>query len=116
MDDTSPDTSPEEAAFDPTRRKLCPDGTCVGVVGDDGLCRVCGRTEAQAAAGEDAPGALDAGVGVEGEAGGGANDGASTDGGAGGGFDSKRRLCEDGSCVGVVGDDGACRVCGRRSE
>jgi len=28
-------------------------------------------------------------------------------------FDSKRRLCPDGSCIGVVGDDGRCRVCGR---
>jgi hypothetical protein len=87
----------EDAPFDPASRKLCPDGACVGVMGPDGVCRVCGRTEAQAAAGEAAP-ALDAG------------------GGDGGGFDSNRRLCDDGSCVGVVGDDGVCRVCGRRSE
>jgi hypothetical protein len=26
-------------------RVLCPDGACVGVVGPDGRCRVCGRTE-----------------------------------------------------------------------
>src|SRR5882757_4198797 len=96
------DTSPEEAAFDPTRRKLCPDGNCVGVVGDDGLCRVCGRTEAQAAAGEAAPSALDADGGdasVESASGGPAAEGGE------GGFDSRRRLCDDGNCVGVVGDD-----------
>jgi RNA polymerase subunit RPABC4/transcription elongation factor Spt4 len=103
------DAETEDAPFDPTRRKLCPDGACVGVIGDDGVCRVCGRTEAQAAAGEDAP-ELDAQPG--GDGGGGTTGGGATTGG----FDSKRRLCDDGSCVGVVGDDGVCRVCGRRSE
>ena len=43
------DGQTEDAPFDPTSRKLCPDGACVGVIGDDGKCRVCGRTEAQAA-------------------------------------------------------------------
>jgi hypothetical protein len=33
-----------------------------------------------------------------------------------GGFDAGRRLCDDGSCVGVVGPDGVCRTCGRRAE
>ncbi len=28
-------------------------------------------------------------------------------------FDSHRRLCPDGACIGVIGDDGRCRVCGR---
>jgi hypothetical protein len=99
------DGQPEDAPFDPTRRKLCPDGACVGVIGDDGVCRVCGRTEAQAAGGEEAPSpaAFDAGGGEARDA-------------EAGGFDSKRRLCDDGACVGVIGDDGVCRVCGRRAE
>jgi hypothetical protein len=92
-------TDTEDAPFDPTSRKLCPDGSCVGVIGEDGVCRVCGRTEVQAAAGETAP-ELEA----------------QAEGGGEGGFDTKRRLCDDGSCVGVVGDDGVCRTCGRRSE
>src|SRR6266567_219353 len=25
------------------QRQLCPDGTCVGVIGPDGTCKVCGR-------------------------------------------------------------------------
>jgi hypothetical protein len=96
------DSQQDDAPFDPTSRKLCPDGSCVGVIGADGLCKVCGRTEAQAAAGEEAPSPLDAqGSGEGGE------------GGEGGGFNSNRRLCDDGTCVGVVGDDGVCRVCGR---
>jgi len=32
----------EETAFDP-RRRLCPDGSCVGVLGADGRCSVCQR-------------------------------------------------------------------------
>jgi hypothetical protein len=100
MDETSRD---DDVPFDPTRRKLCPDGACVGVIGADGLCSVCGRTEAAAEAGEAVARTADA---------------ADTAGGEGdrGGFDSKRRLCDDGSCVGVVGDDGVCKVCGRRAS
>ena len=29
-----------------TERKLCPDGACVGVIGDDGMCTVCGKRSA----------------------------------------------------------------------
>jgi hypothetical protein len=108
-----------EPSFDPTRRKLCADGSCVGVLGDDGRCKVCGRTEAQAAAGDDWSGPDEAGASGGGAGGGGVEGESAGGGGAGGvagGFDSKRRLCDDGSCVGVVGDDGVCRVCGRRSQ
>jgi len=121
MDDTNP-----TEAFDPTRRKLCPDGTCIGVIGEDGRCGECGRTEAQAEAGEarlkdgaevvDGPvtGYGDSGLGDVGPISDVAIEGA---GSGTAGFDpTTRRLCDDGSCVGVVGDDGVCRVCGRRSE
>ena len=37
------DAETEDAPFDPTSRKLCPDGSCVGVIGPDGICKVCGR-------------------------------------------------------------------------
>jgi len=95
-----------ETSFDPARRRLCPDGSCVGLVGDDGRCRVCGRTESEAAAGE----------AVAAPALGGDDEAGEPAAAAAGGFDSSRRLCDDGNCVGVVGDDGVCRVCGRRSE
>ncbi|MDB4982487.1 MAG: hypothetical protein JWM82_3239 [Myxococcales bacterium] len=106
MDDTKTrDEADAEPSFDPTRRRLCADGACVGVIGDDGRCRVCGRTEAQAAAGEDSPALaeVDGAPAVDGEI-------------PADGFDAKRRLCDDGACVGVIGDDGACRVCGRRAQ
>jgi hypothetical protein len=95
MDSSSP---PTDEDFDPAQRRLCPDGACVGVIGADGKCSVCGRTEAEAADGvvTTAPEQPEAPDSV--------------------GFDPTRRLCDDGACVGIVGDDGVCRACGRRSE
>jgi hypothetical protein len=66
---------------------------------------VCGRTEAEAEAGAAASASPEPG-----------DDAVPGDAAAAGGFNAGRRLCDDGSCVGVVGDDGVCRVCGRRAE
>ena len=33
---------PGAGAFDPNRR-LCPDGGCIGLIGADGVCNVCGQ-------------------------------------------------------------------------
>ncbi|HEV3031058.1 MAG TPA: hypothetical protein VG319_05410 [Polyangia bacterium] len=108
MDDA---TTRDDLPFDPTRRKLCPDGACVGVIGADGRCRVCGRTEAHAEAGAVPAGALEVDGGAEARV-----EDAEITAPDAGDFDSNRRLCDDGSCVGLVGDDGVCRVCGRRSQ
>lgn len=115
MDASSP--TPNDDDFDPSRRRLCPDGACIGVIGEDGRCSVCGRTEAEAADGaapvssprtepSDTTEATSPSPKRD------ASD--SSDGSIG--FDPTRRLCEDGACVGVVGDDGVCRTCGRRSQ
>jgi hypothetical protein len=109
MDDSS--SQDDKATFDPARRKLCADGACVGVIGADGRCGECGRTEAEAAAGaEPADRGVDLATAASGE------DAPIADATNTGGFDPKRHLCADGSCVGVVGADGKCRVCGRRSQ
>ncbi len=34
---------PEGAGDDWSRRRLCPDGNCIGVIDPDGRCRECGR-------------------------------------------------------------------------
>jgi hypothetical protein len=36
------------AAADPEweKRKLCPDDACIGVIGPNGMCKVCGRSAA----------------------------------------------------------------------
>jgi hypothetical protein len=90
-----------DPAFDSSRR-LCPDGDCVGVIGQDGKCSECGR----AASGEPAP---DEPVATET-----ADDAVAetaprpNDDGA---FDPNRRLCTDDACIGVIGEDGRCKVC-----
>jgi hypothetical protein len=108
-----------EGKFDPHRR-LCPDGECIGVIGDDGRCRVCGRS----AGGKEAAPAGFVPVG-DGDLHGDQNDDLDDDeaedgaeaktAAPGAGFDPNRRLCPDGSCVGLIGADGICNVCGQKA-
>ena len=94
------------------RRQLCSDGGCTGVIGATGVCGTCGRaapnwgderkrglrnpTDAPPIVKDEddiapsAPAAL----------------GAMADWGT-------RRLCTDGSCVGVIGPNNKCKVCGK---
>jgi hypothetical protein len=101
-----------DTSFD-SKRRLCPDGSCIGVIGADGRCPVCGRHASgkpdMALVGDSASGADDGDDGAQREAS--AGDAPATPGG----FDPKRRLCEDGSCVGIIGADGRCSVCGREA-
>ena len=112
----------EETRFNAGARRLCPDGSCLGLVGEDGRCNVCGRT----ASGERGTLADASSGGASADAGDGgepsdflAADSAAPAGAESapappaGDFDPTRRLCDDGACVGVVGPDGACGVCGR---
>ena len=98
----------DEVAFDPEARALCPDGNCTGVIGDDGRCKVCGArgeaTRSGAAVGSDT------GEGDPASMGGGDLDDTSE-----GELDA-RELCSDGNCVGLIGEDARCKVCGRPAE
>jgi predicted amidophosphoribosyltransferase len=38
-----PKTSEKEEDMDFSQRILCSDGTCIGVVNDQGFCKVCGK-------------------------------------------------------------------------
>jgi hypothetical protein len=113
-----------DAKFD-SKRRLCPDGSCIGVVGDDGRCKVCGRdtggAKSAAAAGglavsaaavtsvdsdvgdDDSDGDTDSETEMAADA---AEPGALS-------FDPSRRLCSDGNCIGLIGTDGNCNVCGK---
>jgi hypothetical protein len=122
---TSTPPSPAASAtagetFDPQRRRLCADDSCVGIVGPDGRCRVCGLAH------PDGPGqgtAFSAAASLDRDddalaeaddvdlAADSAQTG--TDASSDGGFNASRALCPDGSCVGVLGADGRCKVCGR---
>jgi hypothetical protein len=104
--------------FDPRKRRLCPDGSCIGVIGADGRCKVCGTEDAQAPRGL-GPEAMAGGCAAEDEEEMdlGAREEAepaprASGGEPGGAFDPKRKLCSDGACVGVIGSNGRCKVCG----
>jgi hypothetical protein len=81
-------------AFDPDDRELCSDGNCTGVVGADGRCKVCGLGRDGARAPE-------------------AEETAAEFAGAPAFGDDDRELCPDGACIGLLGADGKCKVCGR---
>lgn len=73
-------------------RQLCSDGACIGVIDDNGRCKVCGV----------APNSCDDDHDHD-------EDHQAT-------RDEDRKLCADGACVGVIGDNGKCKVCGLGSE
>jgi hypothetical protein len=114
-----------DAKFD-SKRRLCPDGSCIGVVGDDGRCKVCGRDAGggkSAAAAAGGPVAVAATTGeTDFDSGSGSGNDSDNDGdemaadaaepGALS-FDPARRLCGDGNCIGLIGPDGNCNVCGQ---
>ncbi|HEX3759622.1 MAG TPA: hypothetical protein VHW23_12995 [Kofleriaceae bacterium] len=130
------------------QRQLCPDGSCIGVIGPDGTCKVCGRAapnwgdernrglitppddgaegDGQDEDDEDddelaADGGHDDDDYDEDEDDGDAAGAAGAAGPAGAAQDGAprgewavRRLCPNGACIGVIGPDGRCKVCGRR--
>ena len=124
----------DDEPFDPDRRVLCDDGLCVGVIGPDGRCKVCGKPgsgpppdakpkAAMAGAADPAergdwrPGAVPAA---------GDDDGDDDDEGAAaepaGGepaaagkpdFERTRVPCSDDMCTGIIGRGGRCGTCGK---
>jgi hypothetical protein len=115
----------DEIPFDPKRR-LCPDGACVGVLGADGRCSVCQRPAGASAAwaSEVDRDASESDASDSNARASDAGASSSTSPMASGlsasevssGFDANRRLCDDGSCVGIVGADGICGTCGKKAE
>jgi hypothetical protein len=128
------------------QRQLCPDGACTGLIGADGLCKVCGRVAPNW--GDERKRGLDATVDDDldeddddddddhddddDEDGDEDDDGEEEPDDREAGVEStkaaassappkskaswqERQLCTDGSCIGVIGDDGKCRVCGKKA-
>jgi hypothetical protein len=99
-------------------RTLCSDGNCIGVIGPDGRCKECGKPyDGQAIDGEaiedDAfeDDAYDYEEDYDEE------DDAREDSDASEDLDwESRKLCSDGNCIGVIGPDGRCKECGKRSK
>lgn len=107
--------------FDPETRELCPDGTCIGLIGPDGQCRECGimgpvpyRDRTHAAA--DDPGKDDA-IEATGDADAEPEPAAATAADLEAETDDDdietRALCPDDLCIGVLDAQGRCKECGR---
>jgi hypothetical protein len=106
----------DDEEFDVDKRILCSDDTCIGLIGVDGRCKVCGLTYT----GSDtipAPKDIMREVPVH-------RDTAPLDGvseygdlphemGADSPDDSERVCCPDDTCIGIIGKDGRCGVCGK---
>ena len=101
----------DDTGFTLEGRVLCSDDACVGTVGPDRRCKVCGRPyegdaeipseeSARAAAAEVGTSAKDPATDPPAPA-------------ASDADDSERVCCPDDACVGVIGPDGRCGVCGK---
>ena len=118
------ETSMSDSDWD--NRKLCSDGNCIGVIGEDGHCNECGKkyqgplTEEIAVEEEDLP---PENISVERESSPQEEEAASkadeSNDEAEFPTDSdwdNRKLCSDGNCIGVIGPDGSCKECGKSYE
>lgn len=104
-----PDNDDKETGFDSSRR-LCPDGDCIGVLGPDGRCTECGKQDPGGDNPEPAEPAYetqDDRLALD------SNSDAATSEDGPAEFDSKRRLCDDEACIGVIGPDNRCSECGK---
>lgn len=104
------------------QRVLCPNGACNGLIGPEGTCKVCGHVmpnwgdERMRGLGEDADEPDEDERGDDDEDG---DDADEAESAAASGEPpaewEERKLCDDGACVGVIGENGLCTVCGKRS-
>ena len=101
-----------EQEFDPIDRELCPDGNCIGLIGPEGRCKVCGAISPTASLDPRTRGLQrDSDVAEQLEA----NIAKSDLAAAPDDFDD-RQLCPDGACIGVIGPDRRCKECGAEAE
>lgn len=106
-----PQEQDDDETWSDDERELCPDDACVGLIGEDGRCKECGRStkrkSTRRARRDD----------VEHEDEGWVADAGDEPAGPTGPVDpndwTQRRLCPDGGCIGIIGTDGRCRECGR---
>ena len=117
MTDTPENISgPPETDLDWENRRLCSDDSCIGVIGSDNRCRVCGLLDTKTTADSDRSSHSSSTVQEEAkeepfaeeqapepEVSGDAEDTAWED----------RKLCSDESCIGTIGPDGRCSICGQ---
>lgn len=96
-------------------RTLCSDGNCIGIIGNDGRCKECGKP-----LDPDSPEKSETETAQEWEAGAPPDEPSpvahAPDDNASNTYWQSRRLCIDESCIGVIGTDGHCKECGKPAE
>ena len=102
--------APAASDLDLENRELCPDGACIGVLDDKGKCKVCGQGAAAPAEADRDEEEADE-LPAKPEA---AEEPEERDESLGAPDLDDRELCPDGSCIGLLGKDGRCKVCGKR--
>lgn len=95
------------------QREVCPDGSCIGVIGGDGKCNVCGQVAPEATEPADLEGdsaCCGAAAAVPRDSTGEADPAPDPDS-----ADAwqRRQLCSDGGCLGIITDNHRCSVCGK---
>jgi len=94
-------------------RRLCTDGACIGVIGDDGRCKVCGAL-APETGGPFRATPLEAEMMVNVvDDGADAAQASAQASGTSAELDDERELCPDDACIGLIGADGRCKECGK---
>ena len=108
MTDTSENLSgSQEPDLDWENRRLCSDDSCIGVIGADGRCRVCGLLDTKTPLGSDQSSSRNT---VQEETLEPISEDQAPETDDPGWED--RKLCSDESCIGTIGADGRCSVCG----
>ncbi|MGD0021259.1 MAG: hypothetical protein ABSC54_03050 [Smithellaceae bacterium] len=91
------------------KRTLCSDESCIGTISPDGKCKECGKTY---------EGKLPTGYGVSNIQKAVAEEKKPVSSEVTESDDdwNTRVLCSDGACIGVIGQDGKCKECGKRGS
>jgi len=97
-------------------RRLCSDGNCIGVIGSDGCCKVCGKAYDDELPDTGMPDSVtDQSIDVSRETSPASDNEEPSAHMPADDTDlewENRRLCSDENCIGVIGPDGCCKVCG----
>ncbi len=100
-------TDAPETDLDWENRRLCSDDSCIGVIGSDGRCRVCGVLDTKSPVDSDR--SSDDSAVIEKTQG---EPYAEDQAPESDTVWEDRKLCRDESCIGTIGADGRCTVCG----
>jgi len=119
MENDQPQESNNETSSTQTdweSRTLCSDGNCIGVIGSDGRCKECGQPyDGPAIEGQsfEADSYDDDYDDYDDDDEDEMSEATETSDDLGW---ENRQLCSDGNCIGIIGPDGRCKECGKRSK